>query len=172
MHVFLSFLLIGIGIALGVCLAMILLLMLVRSRDLRIHEDAIRQIVFDRIAKIPALIEIMRSYSAHPDAFHEMIELYGHTIIATKTTLHDTVETSLSMDREIGFLLRLSAQMPEIQRDRMFLYLRDFILFSETAIRRELQTIDRDISLFNRLVFWKNCTIIGLLVPISEREPV
>ena len=166
--VFMSIMIV-LGTILFSALVVVLYLLSSRQRDMLRREETISHIFTGRSGKIPALIEIMRAHSAHPDAFKDIIGVYTESVLATSGRAHDILEYYVRLGHEIEFLMRLSMRMHGLQRDRTFLYIRDFIIFSEGSMRRELELLNRDITTFNRLLFWKDCTLIGFLVPIRER---
>jgi hypothetical protein len=88
-----------------------------------------------KISKIPALIEVMRPYVADPKAFDSIISLHSEAMIRRYDTLYDLLEQNARIEHEFGFLMRLSMQIPRLQKDEYFLYIRDFIMQYERDMR-------------------------------------
>ncbi len=92
------------------------------------HEQYLISLYIEKIGKIPAIIETMRPYVANEKVFDSLIRLHRDSIIATNNSIYDILGSNLLVQREFEFLMKLSVQIPEIQKKEYFLYMRDFFL--------------------------------------------
>lgn len=132
------------------------------SIESRIASDEERVIARyrDKINKIPALVEIMRKYTAYDDIFLEIIHLHKIATISNVTSIYDLLESNSRIHREFLFLMRVSMKISDLHRDGNFLYIRDFIMFYENALTKEIESVNLDIVHYNRLRSTRKYTLI------------
>jgi hypothetical protein len=107
----------------------------VLAKQISREESSVISVFLAKISKIPALIEVMRPYVADPHAFDSIISLHSEAMIRRYETLYDLLEQSARIEHEFSFLMKLSMQIPQLQRDEYFLYIRDFIMQYERNMR-------------------------------------
>lgn len=126
----------------------------------------------DKIGKVPAFIEIVSKHTPHRDVFIELIELHKRAIIAGNGNLAHMLELNARIDREFRFAMRISAKIPGIHRDGVFLYIRNFVIFYDHEIRNLIETMESEIHTYERLRLMKRFTVFGNLVPFPEIKPI
>jgi hypothetical protein len=104
--------------------------------SLRNAESKILDIFSEKVSKIPAFIEVMRPYVVDENAFSSLITLHSDAIIREYTNIYHLLEHNARIQREITFLLELSAHIPLLQKHEYFLYIRDFIVHHELSMRK------------------------------------
>jgi hypothetical protein len=115
------------------------------------------------------MIEVMRPYVADPEAFAPIIMLHSETMIHRYDTLYDLLEQNARIEHEFAFLMRLSMQIPQLQKDEYFLYIRDFIIRYERDMRSRFSWVNTAVRHWNRFILIKNMSVIGLLLPGKEK---
>lgn len=65
--------------------------------------------------------------------------------------------------------MKVSAHVQYLHKNGNFLYIRDFIVFYENTISKELLFLNSDIERYNGLLQKKDLTIVGLLFPFKKR---
>lgn len=133
------------------------------------REKKIISLYREKIDKLPALIEIMSKNTDHKDIFLEAIHLHKIAIISNVVSIYDLLENNSRIHREFLFLMKISVRLPNMHKNGNFLYIRDFIIFYESTIAKELLFLDSDIERYNKLLQKKDFTIIGLLFPFKKR---
>lgn len=128
-------------------------------------EQRIVELFLAKIAKIPALIEVMRPYVVDGTAFETITHLHSETMIQRYVSIYDLLENNARIQNEFLFLMKLSMRIPELQKDEYFLYIRDFIMHSEKDIHASFAFFDAEILRWNRFVKSKNFLLIGFLLP-------
>lgn len=68
--------------------------------------------------------------------------------------------------------MRLSVQIPELQKQEYFLYIRDFIIRYERDMELKFARFNFVARLWNRFVFIKNITLIGLILPGMKKQEI
>lgn len=142
---------------------------ILQRQALERREQKIISLYKEKIDKIPAFIEIMSKNTAHKDIFLEIIHLHKIAIISNIGSIYDLLENNSRIHREFLFLLKVSARIQHLHKDGNFLYIRDFIIFYESTISKELLFLNSDIERYNDSLQRKNLTLIGLLFPIKKR---
>ncbi len=141
----------------------------VLGKRLTRQEDAVIQVFLAKISKIPALIEVMRPYVADPKAFAPIITLHSEAMVRRYDTLYDLLEQNARIEHEFTFLMQLSMQIPLLQKDEYFLYIRDFIMQYERDMRSHFSGVNTAVNHWNRFIMVKNMSIIGLALPGKEK---
>ncbi len=132
-------------------------------------EWSIVDIFLSKVAKIPALVEVMRPYVVDEKAFETICSLHSDIMIHRHDTIYDLLEYNARIQNQFLFLLQLSVQIPELQKHEYFLYIRDFIISYERSMYTKFSLFNHAVSFWNIFVLVKNWTIIGLLLPWRSR---
>jgi hypothetical protein len=85
--------------------------------EIKSREIEILELFFLKVNKIPAIVEIMKKYTSHPDVFEDIIYLHKLSIIYNIVSIYDILELNQRIHREFQFLMKLSAKIPELHRD-------------------------------------------------------
>ena len=139
------------------------------SKRIEVKEKEIISLFLGKINKIPSLVEIMRKYIRHQDIFEEIIYLHKLWIIYNIRSVYDLLDLNDKIHREFIFLMKLSTKINELQKDGNFLYVRNYVMFYEKNIEKEISMIDILIRKHNNLRKLKNYSIIWLLWPVEKR---
>jgi hypothetical protein len=113
-----------------------------------------------KVAKIPALIEVMRPYVAKKESFDHIIELHTEAMIQEFRSLYDILGLNAKLQNDFLFLMQLSVQIPALQKDEYFVYIRDFIIEYERLMRSHFSELNARISYWNLFIKIKNYTLI------------
>ena len=89
-----------------------------------------------KTSKIPAIIEVMRPYVVDDKAFDSITTLHSEAMIHRYDSIYDLLEHNSRIEHEFLFLMKLSMQIPTLQKDKYFLYIRDFIILYERDMRK------------------------------------
>lgn len=138
-------------------------------KNINAKETYIIEVFFWKVNKIPALVEIMKQYTNHPDIFEDILYLHKLGIIYNIKTIYDLLELNKKINREFQFLMKLSAKIPELHRDGNFLYIRNYVIFYENSLEKTIDTLNNDFASYNRLIKIKNLSILGFLFPFQEK---
>ncbi len=141
-------------------------LFFILREKIRKSEEYIVAIFFEKMSKIPAVIEVMRPYVVDPNtAFHLMTCLHSDGIIHEYNSIHMLMEHNARINDQYSFLMKLSMAIPELQKDVYFLYIRDFVMSYDRMMRSEFPIFNSHIRRWNWFVILKNWTIIGYILP-------
>ena len=98
------------------------------SKYVEFQERVLIDLFLGKIGKIPALIEVMRPYVAEEKAFDHIIKLHTQAMIQEFHTLYDILGLNGKIQNDFLFLMQLSVQIPKLQKDEYFVYIRDFVI--------------------------------------------
>ncbi len=135
-------------------------------------EHKIVELFLAKIAKIPALIEVMRPYVVDDTAFATITSLHSETMVQRYVSIYDLLENNARIQNEFLFLMKLSMRIPELQKDEYFLYIRDFIIRAEKDIHASFIFFDTDIVRWNRFIKMKNTTLVGFFLPWGYKTTI
>jgi hypothetical protein len=136
-------------------------------------EQYIIDIFLQKIAKIPAVIEVMRPYVVDQKvAFDHITVLHSQWIIHDYTSIHSLMEQNARINDQYAFLMRLSMVIPEIQKSDYFLYIRDFVMSYDVLMRREIPNFNKFIKQWNSFIYIKNILLVGYLLPWNKKLEV
>ncbi len=143
------------------------------TRRIRDRERVILDIFFQKIAKIPAVIEVMRPHVIDQKwAFDLMTRLHSESMIYNYTSIPMILEQNARINDQYGFLMRLSMAIPALQKDAYFIYIREFVMSYDRSVRTQLPFYNTLIQKWNRFIMIKNVTLIGYLLPGRDRVEV
>ena len=140
------------------------------SKKVQKIENAIISRFLLKVSKIPSLIEVMRNFVADESAFDSLTKLHSTAMIHRYETIYVLLEHNARIQAEFAFLMKLSMQIPDLQKHAQFVYIRDFIIKYEHDIKKFFDSYNTEVEYWNRFVFFKNCTIIGLLLPGRKKD--
>lgn len=132
-------------------------------------ESAIIELYYNKINKLPALIEIMKQHTTHGDICTEMVRLHRATVITRVDSVYDLLELNRRIQREFNFLMKVSAKIKDLHRNGNFLYIRDFLTFYEININKLIVEYNREVARYNTIRSLKNYSILGIFLPISRK---
>lgn len=135
------------------------------SKEIKKEEDSIIDLFLKKAGKVPALVEVMRPYVDKQEAFARLIEIHTEVMIESTRSVYDILEHNMRLQDQFSFLMKLSMQIPELQKQEYFLYIRDFIIEYERVMRSRFKKTNVAIARWNRFVMIKNYTGIGFLLP-------
>lgn len=147
----------------------IVLLINYYANRIRAKDKEIIELFFAKINKIPALVEIMKKYTNHPDIFEDTIYIHKLWIIRNIKSVEDLRELNFRLHREFQFLMQLSTKIRELHRDGNFLYIRNYVIFYENSISKLLKEANINLEKYNMIVRYKNLSIIWILIPYKEK---
>ncbi|MDD2566272.1 MAG: hypothetical protein PHZ26_05965 [Candidatus Gracilibacteria bacterium] len=168
MSPFIIVLLLIVGVIVIFNITMIVLIK-IAIKKINAEEANIIETFFSKVNKIPALVEIMKKYTNHPDIFEDILYLHKLGIIYSIKNIYDMLELNSRTHREFQFLMKLSAKIPELHRDGNFLYIRNYVIFYENNLEKNINSINNNFAGYNRLLKIKNLSILGLLIPYQEK---
>jgi hypothetical protein len=143
------------------------------SRRIADRESRVIGVFLQKIAKIPAVIEVMRPHVVDEHlAFDLMTRLHSEAIIHEYDSIPMLLEHNARINDQYGFLMRLSMAIPDLQRDAYFIYIREFVMSYDRTIRSELPAYDTLIKKWNQFITIKNWSIIGYLLPGRDRVEI
>ena len=146
---------------------------IILTRRIRESESRVISVFLQKIAKIPAVIEVMRPHVVDEHlAFDLMTRLHSEAIIHEYDSIPMLLEHNARINDQYGFLMRLSMAIPELQHDAYFIYIREFVMVYDRTIRSELPTYDTLIRQWNRFITIKNWSVIGYMLPGRDRVEV
>jgi hypothetical protein len=82
------------------------------------------------------------------------------------------LEHNARIQREFLFLMKLSVQIPELQKQEYFLYIRDFIISYERIMQERFAFYNTVVKHWNLFIEIKKYAILGLFLPGSMKPEI
>lgn len=149
----------------GCLLLVYIVLYLSLGKNLQKEEYSIVDLFLKKTGKVPALVEVMRPYVDREEAFDLLIKVHTEIMIESTKSIYDILEHNMRLQDQFSFLMKLSMEIPGLQKHEYFVYIRDFIIQYERAMKSRFQNTNKAIAYWNRFVTIKNYTGIGFLLP-------
>lgn len=130
------------------------------AKRLKVEENSIIDLFLKKASKVPALVEVMRPYVAREEAFAPLIEVHTTVMIESTRSIYDILEHNMHLQDQFAFLMKLSMQIPELQKQEYFVYIRDFIIEYERVMKSRFARTNAAIAHWNRFIQIKNYTLI------------
>ena len=113
-----------------------IIIYIVLTRRIYDREQHVVAVFLEKIAKIPAVIEVMRPYVVDEHlAFDLITRLHSESIIHEYNSIPMLLEHNARINAQYSFLMRLSMAIPELQRDPYFIYIRDYVMSYDRMMR-------------------------------------
>lgn len=145
-------------------------------------EDEIRRTFNARTNIIPAIFEITENtFSRHDEIFKDILkyrkqELYKYYIQeSTDNKANDFVKLihlEELIHHELNFIFKVSNKHPKLSKKWNFIYLRDLMIKKSYLIGKYLEDYKYKMKLYNKLINYKNLTIIWLIIPIYKKTEI
>lgn len=147
-----------------------LLSFILLQKNVKVVENQIINTFLQKTSKIPGIIEVMRPMVADKSAFNTLISLHTTSMMHDYKSIYALLEHNERIHREFLFLMKLSVQIPHLQKNAQFLYIREFIILYEKNIKNNFSIYNKKVIIWNRFIFIKNLSIIGFILPGKKRE--
>lgn len=149
----------------GIILLAYIIAYIFLGKNMQKEEYSIVDLFLKKTGKVPALVEVMRPYVDREEAFDLLIKVHTEIMIESTKSIYDILEHNMRLQDQFAFLMQLSMQIPELQKHEYFVYIRDFIIQYERAMKSRFHNTNKAISRWNLFVNIKNSTGIGFLLP-------
>lgn len=123
----------------------------------------------------PWLYEISsEKLSRHKEIFAEVLSLrkQDFSLMINSRDIQWYIQLQSHIHHEINFIFQICNKNQALLKDKNFLYLRDVIMLASSNIGEEMTKYRRIIEIYNQIIFYKNCSIIWLLIPFNKKPVV
>lgn len=160
-------------IALLIILIITLLLLFFIDQKIKSLEYFIIQNFKEKNNLIPSIFEVTRNHiSKHLEVFEELIKLKKQDFAENSSfdTIKEKNKTFSLIHKELNFIFRVANKNQKLNKDWKFLYIRDLIIDKSNLIWENLNIYKRFIKIYNKIIIFKNLTIIWLFIPINKKD--
>ncbi len=122
---------------------------------------------------VPSLYEITKKYlNKHEEVFQEIIHLRKIEFSNYNDSFLQRVKNETLIHHELNFIFKVANQHPKIQKDEKFLLIRDLFLDNSYEIGKKVEMYKKVITLLNKLIIFKNFTVIWIFVWVEKRTEI
>jgi len=90
-------------------------------------------------------------------------------MIWISTNIEAFLELEWKFHHEINFIFQICNKNPTLLSDKTFLYIRDIIMEKSQKISIEMKKYRKIIEIYNKIIKYKNYSVIWLLLPFSKK---
>lgn len=101
-----------------------------------------------------------------------MIGMHSDAMTRKFESIYALLEHNARIHNGFLFLMKLSVQIPDLQKNESFIYIRDFIIKYERDIKNNFSDYNKEVEKFNAFINYKNFSIIGLIFPFKKRQKI
>jgi len=161
----------------GVFLLLIIYYIFLKFYENKVNllEEKIKKLFLERTALIPWVFEVSDIFlTKHDEIFHEILNLRKIEFSQANNNipLSETMSTKKLIHHEINFIFKVCNKHPKLIKEWNFIYLRNLIIKKSSKIWKEIEKYKMVTKKLNKLIFYKNLTIIWLLFPISKKVKI
>jgi len=145
------------------------------ENKINILEEKIKKLFLERTSLIPWVFEISDKYlTKHDEIFHEILNLRKIEFSQSNNNidLAHIMHTKKLIHHEINFIFKICNKHNKLIKEARFIYLRNLIIEKSSEIWNNIENYKTAISILNKLIFYKNITIIWILFPISKKQKI
>jgi len=143
-----------------------------RERKISRLESSIKSLFLERTALIPAIYEVSKPYlTKHEDIFDEVLKLRKREFAEStwEINLASIIQTKKLIHHEINFIFKVCNKHHSLIREWKFIYLRNLIIEKSNTIWAKIRLYKKINTQQNKLISFKNYTLIGLFFYISKK---
>jgi hypothetical protein len=130
-------------------------------------------ILFSKRSDIfPWLYEVSsEDVSRHKEIFAEVLSLRKQEfwLMTSSREIEGYIQLQSHIHHEINFIFQVCNKNPKLLKNKSFLYLRDVMISASSDISKEMKKYRRIIEIYNAIIFYKNCTLIWLILPFTKK---
>lgn len=138
-------------------------------------EEKIKNLFLERTSLIPSVFEISDEYlNKHNDIFYEILNLRKMEFSQANNyiDLAHIMKTKKLIHHEINFIFKICNKHNKLIKEAKFIYIRNLIIKKSNSIWENIEKYKKSVEILNKLIFYKNITIIWLLFPISKKNNI
>lgn len=138
-------------------------------------ENRIETIFQSKNNLIPALYEVTKhDLIKHDHIFHELLKLKKSDFSEQSfySNVHQTIFTQQKIHKELDFIFRACHRHKKLIKNYKFYYIKELLFSRVSDLWESITLYKRIIKKYNKFITIKNCTIIGLLIPIQKKEEI
>lgn len=161
-----------IFVALTVILILLSLWIFFLTRRIDIFEQKLMLLFSRRTDIFPWLYEISsEKLSRHKEIYAEALSLRKQefSLMSTKREIEWYIQLQSHIHHEINFIFQVCNKNPQLLKDKNFLYLRDIMMTTSSEISKEMKKYRRIITIYNKIIFYKDCSLIWILIPFRKK---
>jgi len=143
------------------------------TRRIDIFEHKLMLIFSKRSDIFPWLYEVSSDkLTKHTEIFAEALSLRKQefSLMSTNRDIEWYIQLQSHIHHEINFIFQVCNKNRALLKDKNFLYLRDVMISASWEISKEMKKYRKIIEIYNEIIFYKNCSIIWLIIPFTKKS--
>ncbi len=122
---------------------------------------------------VPSLYEITKKYlNKHEEVFEEILKLRKKEFINYNEDFLIKISNEILIHHELNFIFKVSLTHLKIQKNERFLLIKDLFLDNSFEIWEKIKLYKEAIKFLNKLIFFKNFTIIWYFLNVEYKKEI
>lgn len=143
------------------------------KNKIEILEKKIILLFEKRTHLVPSLYEITKPYlNKHDEIFQEIIKLRKIEFSNYDDAFIKRIYNEKLIHHELNFIFKVSQQNYKLQKNEKFLLIRDLFLENSENIWSQIKIYKYVINTINKLIKFKNLTLIWIFIHISPKNEI
>lgn len=154
------------------CLLLMWIYFFLFWKKLLAKETEIIALFQSRNSIFPGLFEITKDYlNKNDEIFAEVFELLKRefSMLENSKSIEAFFELESKIHHELNFIFQVCNITQKLQREKRFLYLRDVVIEKSSQLGKSIQVYNRYITIYNKMLKYKNYSIVWLLLPFHQK---
>lgn len=139
-------------------------------------EEIIKKAFLKRTNTIPSVFELSKNHiNKHEEIFKEIIRLKKIEFSLNSKAwvkMYEIINIEWLIHHEIDFIFKICNKHDKLLQDWKFLYIRDIIIKHSFDIWKYINIYKEIVLIFNKIIRYKNLTIIWFLLPIESIDEI
>jgi len=149
-----------------------LYLILLNSKISKLEKKIVKSFK-ERNNLIPSLFEVTKwEISRHDDVFKEIIALRKKSTYNKNDSFIEIINNELKIHNELNFIFKVCMKNLKLEKNEKFLLIRDLFLERSSKIGKNIELYKFIINKFNKLLKFKNITILWIFINIQYRDSI
>lgn len=141
------------------------------NKKVIILEKKIIDLFQDRNDFIPSLYDVTRDYvTKHDDVFKEVMNLRKNNLSKYNWWFLEKISQEVMTHHEINFIFKVINKNQKIQNNHKYLTIKDNFIENGSMLWKKIELYKNISKKLNRLLDFKNFTIIGIFINIEKRD--
>jgi len=121
---------------------------------------------------IPSLHDITKEYiNKHSEVFNEILSLRIYSLEnLNNNNFYDVINNEVKIHKELNFIFKLVNHNNKIQKNEKYLLIQDLFIDFSQEIWEKMSLYKKSVHAFNKILKFKNLTIIWIFINIDFKK--
>lgn len=121
---------------------------------------------------IPSLHDLTKEYiNKHSEVFNEILSLRIYSLDnLNNNNFYDVINNEIKIHKELNFIFKLINHNHKIQKNEKYLLIQDLFIDFSQEIWEKMNIYKKSVNAFNKILKFKNLTILWFFININHKK--